>query len=97
MADKLKKVSPVNVVIRNTYDYGKFKLIGINRIVDKKHATTIAEAILFRNLLHLFPIIVNTDWEVMDGQHRLSAVKHIQIAKLSTASGLLHNGRGNNP
>lgn len=73
---------PVKVKIEHTYEYAKFKLVGINRKVDVKHVITIAEAIALRNLLHLFPLIINSDWEVMDGQHRLSAVIHIQASKL---------------
>jgi disulfide oxidoreductase YuzD/ribosomal protein S18 len=75
-------VQPVNVKIEYSYDYEKFKLVGINRKTIKQHIVAISEAILYRNLLHLFPIIVNKNWEVMDGQHRLSSVKHIQIAKM---------------
>ncbi len=79
---ELQLVKPVDVKIEYTYEYDKFKLIGINRNPDKKHIGDIAEAIQFRNLLHLFPLIVNTKFEVMDGQHRLGAVKYIEIAKL---------------
>lgn len=78
----LKKEKPIPVKIKWTYSYDKFKLVGINRRVDKKHAVSIAEAIEYRNLLHLFPVIVNDAWEVMDSQHRLSAVKHIEIARM---------------
>jgi hypothetical protein len=78
----MKKQEPVSVKIEYTYDYDKFKLIGINRRVDKKHVVSISEAILIRNLLHLFPLVINKKWEVMDGQHRLSAVKIIESAKL---------------
>jgi hypothetical protein len=79
--NELTKQKPVAVKIEHTYEYNKFKLVGINRDVDKKHASGISEAILNRNLLHLFPLIVNTKWEVMDGQHRLSAVKIIEAAR----------------
>lgn len=76
------KIDPIKVKIEHTYDYSKFKLVGINRKVIRKHAMDIAAAIQVRNLLHLFPVIVDTNWNVMDGQHRLSAVQHIEAAKL---------------
>lgn len=71
------KSPPIHIKIEHTYDYDRFKLVGINRKVDKKHVQTLSGAIQNRNLLHLFPLVVNTDWEVMDGQHRLSSVKII--------------------
>ncbi len=73
--------SPVKIKIEHTYDYNKFKLVGVNRQVINKHVISISEAIMYRNLLHLFPVIINSKWEVMDGQHRLAAVKHIEETK----------------
>lgn len=79
---KLTTADPVEVKIEHTYDYDKFKFVGINRQVIKKHAMSIADAINLRNLLHLFPVIIDLNWNVMDGQHRISACKIIQASKL---------------
>ncbi len=79
---KIVTADPVKVKIEYTYEYNKFKLVGINRKVIRKHVMDIAEAIQIRNLLHLFPVIINKAWEVMDGQHRISSVQHIEAAQL---------------
>lgn len=76
-----KRVPPKNVKIEFTYDYDKFKLVGVNRSTIDRHIRNISDSILNRNLLHLFPVIVNSKYEIMDGQHRLSAVKNILLAK----------------
>lgn len=74
----MKQIPPAKVKIEHTYDYSKFKLVGVNRSVDKKHVKDIADSMLRRNLMHLFPLIVNEKFEIMDGQHRLGAVKLIK-------------------
>ena len=60
-----------------TFDYGIFKSITSNREVDPAHVRRLVKAIRNKNLLHLNPIICNEAYEVIDGQHRLEAVKEI--------------------
>lgn len=59
-----------------TKEYGKFKTIGGNRHVDQQHVRRLAQKMKKEgNLLQYFPIIVNENMEVIDGQHRLRAAE----------------------
>ena len=64
-----------NVVkeVYSTSDYSKFKTIVGNREVDSGHVSRIIRE--FEEVVQLNPIIVNSDFEVVDGQHRLEACK----------------------
>ena len=61
--------------ILQTKDYSIFKLVVSNREVDPAHVRSICKSINKNNLLHLNPIIVNPEMEVIDGQHRLEAAE----------------------
>lgn len=50
-----------------------FKRIDANRDINKLNLKKITDSIQFKNLLHLFPLIVNKNMEIIDGQHRLKA------------------------
>jgi hypothetical protein len=65
--------------IQSTNQYTLFGTIGSNREVDKKHVKRLAAAISENNLLHLNPIIVNSEMQVIDGQHRLQAAKLLNV------------------
>lgn len=67
----------MNVSIQQTKDYNSFKEVISNREVDKRHVKRLVEAIRENNMLHLNPIIVNDQLEVIDGQHRLQAAKEL--------------------
>ncbi len=56
-----------------TTDYGIFKNINGNRQISPAHVQGIASAIERKNLLEHFPLLVNEDMEIIDGQHRLMA------------------------
>lgn len=56
-----------------TNDYGIFKQIQGNRKVNDRHVTRLKEAVERKNLLPYFPILVNENMEIIDGQHRLTA------------------------
>lgn len=62
-----------------TTDYDMFKFIMSNRDTDRTHVKKLAKAIREKNLLHLNPIIVNENYEVIDGQHRLEAAKMLGL------------------
>lgn len=65
--------------IQSTTDYDKFQEIVSNREVDDKHVKHLVASIRERNLLAMNPILVNSDHEVIDGQHRLAAAKLLQL------------------
>lgn len=63
--------------IQKTINYFQFKLVDSNRPVDPRHVKEMIAKIQDKNLLHLFPILVNSKMEVIDGQHRLEAAKKL--------------------
>lgn len=65
-----KKVAEV----RKTTDYGKFKILPGNRDVSPKQVKRIADTMKKKGYIPA-PIIVNKDFEIIDGQHRFSAAK----------------------
>lgn len=56
-----------------TKDYKVFRNMVGNRKIIPGHVEKLAEAIEKKNLLEYFPILVNENMEVIDGQHRLVA------------------------
>ena len=64
--------------IKKTTRYQDFKRIKGNRAVGKNHLARLKASIKRKNLLHLNPIIVNENMEVIDGQHRLTACEALE-------------------
>lgn len=62
--------------ILKTKDYDKFKSHLKNRRIDFGKVSKLQSAIEQNNLLHLFPIIVDPEYFILDGQHRFEAAKH---------------------
>lgn len=71
-------MSARNVRVEETTDYDIFvKLLG-NRHVDPKHvARFVTKLNKEGNLTDIFPIVVNERMEVIDGQHRLEALRQL--------------------
>jgi hypothetical protein len=65
--------------MHKTKDYSIFKIREDNRPIEKAHVKKLIESIDKKNLLETNPIIVNTELEVIDGQHRLEAAKFLKI------------------
>ena len=65
----------VNQVYETT-DYSMFKTLQGNRIVNKLHIRRLRES--FKVSYLLSPIIVNSHYEIIDGQHRYEAAKELQ-------------------
>lgn len=66
-------------VIHSTQSYDKFKNFLSNRDVKGSHLKNLIESIQRKNLLHLFPIVVNKNFEIIDGQHRLAAARALNV------------------
>jgi hypothetical protein len=66
--------------IYETRDYGMFKKHSQNVPLDERHLIKIMESIKKKNLLHLEPIIVDSEYRVVDGQHRLEAAKRLELS-----------------
>ncbi len=65
--------------LQTSLKYDKFKTINSNRDVDQKHVNNLKKKIQAKNLLHLNPIIVNSKFEVVDGQHRLEVARQLKL------------------
>jgi hypothetical protein len=69
----------IDIALQKTKDYHIFKLRDSNRDISELHVKKLIDAISLENNLHLHPIIVNINWEVIDGQHRLLAAKKLGL------------------
>lgn len=64
--------------VKQTKDYSLFKDLKGNRAVDDKHVKRLMNNMLkVGNLTAEFPIVVNENMEVIDGQHRLAACEEL--------------------
>lgn len=60
-------------------DYLKFQKIEGNRKLADNHVKSLVESVKSKNLLHLKPIIVDENFFVLDGQHRLEAARICEV------------------
>lgn len=61
--------------VYKTQNYGIFKSLVGNRELNKMHVLRLTSAVMKENLLAENPIIVNSNFEVIDGQHRLEVAR----------------------
>lgn len=77
----MRKNDPVVVAQKNifsTNDYSIFKGMDGNRDVDEQHVLQLQKLMLANgNLTYEFPIVVNSEMYVIDGQHRLKALQDL--------------------
>lgn len=66
-------------VINSTTEYDIFKFLDGNRNIDTKHVNSLIESIKTKNLLSVRPILVDENFNILDGQHRLEAAKMLGI------------------
>lgn len=66
--------------IRSTKDYSAFKTVKGNRQVRPAHVKKLKLAIeKDPGSIKYNPILINEDWEVIDGQHRLTAISQLDL------------------
>jgi hypothetical protein len=67
--------------MEKTRNYDMFKFTDDNRAngVDRPHVNKLKDSISKHNMLHLRPIIVDKNMNIIDGQHRLTAAKELGI------------------
>lgn len=67
--------------IHSTTDYSKFHFSTMNKMdgVNAGHVKKLVSSIKICNLLDIRPIIVSSDYMVIDGQHRLKAAEHLRV------------------
>lgn len=66
-------------LITKTKNYKQFKKLPYNRDESPTHVKQLVLSIQDHNDLHLFPIIVTPEFEIIDGQHRLLAAKELDL------------------
>lgn len=65
-------------VVLETTDYTIFKDLVGNRPVEKLHVKELIRSLTDRgNLIREFPVVVNEKMEIIDGQHRIAALKEL--------------------
>jgi hypothetical protein len=71
-----QKDTTVNTVLK-TNDYAKFKTKQGNRDLNELHLKRLSTSVKEKDLLHANPILVNEDFEIIDGQHRFNVCKEL--------------------
>lgn len=66
-------------MVQSTNDYTMFQKCKSNRELDPGNIKRIKSSILAKNLLHLRPILVSKNFEIIDGQHRLEAARLLKV------------------
>jgi hypothetical protein len=62
-----------------TNNYQKFKFIATNRIIKESHVQKLSNSMNTHGFLNSKPITVNSNYEIIDGQHRFMAAKRLGI------------------
>lgn len=66
--------------MKQTTNYSLFKVKQGNRLINQKHVDKLKESFQKHDFLPSCPIIVDEEFNVIDGQHRLEAAKQLGIA-----------------
>lgn len=66
-------------MIEKTTDYTIFNKLSGNRTLKENYLRRLTNSIQNDNQLHLHPIIVDKNFDIIDGQHRLQAAKHLGV------------------
>lgn len=64
---------------QSTTDYGIFRTVAGNRRTTPSHVEGMTVAVDRKNLLEFYPILVNENMEIIDGQHRLMAAMKLNL------------------
>lgn len=65
--------------VKKTTDYNTFKMLPFQRDVSAEHVFSIKKSIKDNNMLISNPIIVDKNFYVIDGQHRLAAARDLKL------------------
>jgi hypothetical protein len=76
LADALPAMSHNDLQIQSTYDLSVFKILQGNRNINLGNVDRLVKSIEENGFLKM-PIIINENYEVIDGQHRLEAAKKL--------------------
>lgn len=64
---------------QSTREYSLFKKHNSNRPLLEKNVVEIMRSVIAKNMLETKPILVTSDFRVIDGQHRLEAAKRLGV------------------
>lgn len=65
--------------VKATTNFGAFRFDPRNRPINENHVEKLYDAIQKNNLLHAFPVVVDRDMTVLDGQHRIKAAEALGV------------------
>jgi len=65
--------------IYSTSDYTKFRLVYGNRQLKRSKVIRMREAIKQENKIQAYPIVVNSNYQIIDGQHRFIALAELGL------------------
>lgn len=69
-----------NFVVGSTTDYDRFNIVASNRAIKKSNVAKLMKSFKITNgMLKSHPIIVDRNFNVIDGQHRLDACRKMKI------------------
>lgn len=75
-----KETAPTVTTVQSTTRYGKFKFLDANREVNESHVNAIKRSLNNNgNFTEAQPIIVNERFQIIDGQHRFTALKELDL------------------
>lgn len=79
MSNSLYHGSQAHVVAKATTDYNLFKIDPRNREVNQVKLEKLYDSVASKNLLREFPILVDEQLTVIDGQHRLKVAEALNV------------------
>lgn len=62
-----------------TQEYDKFSFLAGNRQLQEAHIQRLIKSLAFKNILEFYPILVNSEYCILDGQHRFAAARRMNI------------------
>jgi hypothetical protein len=79
--DKINQVLTDDIVNRvyGSFDYSKFRFIFGNRELRRAKVVKLREAIKRNNRIASYPVIVNSNFQIIDGQHRFIALTELGL------------------
>ena len=80
--DKMNQVLTDDIVnyVYSTFDYSKFRLIFGNRELKRTKVIKLRDEMKQNNRVLSYPIIVNSNFQIIDGQHRFVALVELKLA-----------------
>jgi len=102
LADAIPAMSHNDLQIHSTHDLSIFKTLNGNRDLNMSNVDRIAKSILDNGFLKL-PIVINENFEIIDGQHRVEAAKkvnsiiyYVKVKNYDLSTAILLNANASN-